>query len=88
MVPQNELQGKQRELELDANALISSGGKVCFRFSPFWLNSHNLYAVPFCNIFISFFQVTVAVLPYAEAVELCGGCLPDYIPQVVFSNLV
>ena len=32
MVPQNELQGKQKELELDANALISRGGKVCFNF--------------------------------------------------------
>ncbi|RVX21813.1 hypothetical protein CK203_001544 [Vitis vinifera] len=52
VVPQNELQGKQKELELDANALISRGGKV-----------------------------SAVVLPYAEAVELCGGCLPDYIPK-------
>lgn len=29
-VPQNELQSKTKELELEANALISSGGKVSF----------------------------------------------------------
>ncbi|KAJ4722193.1 Alanine--tRNA ligase [Melia azedarach] len=51
-IPQNELQSKKKELELEANALISCGGKVF-----------------------------VAVLPYKEAAELCGGCLPDYIPQ-------
>ncbi|XP_057959811.1 uncharacterized protein LOC131152147 isoform X3 [Malania oleifera] len=49
-VPQDELQSKQKELELEANALISRGGKVF-----------------------------AAVVPYEEASELCGGCLPDYI---------
>ncbi|XP_022722458.1 uncharacterized protein LOC111279710 [Durio zibethinus] len=52
MVSPNELQTKQREIEIEVNALISKGGKV--------------YA---------------AVLPYEEAAELCGGSLPDYIPQ-------
>ncbi|KAI3987452.1 hypothetical protein MKX01_042456 [Papaver californicum] len=52
MVPQNELQSKQKELELEANALISKGGKVF-----------------------------VAVLPYDEASELCGGSLPAYISK-------
>jgi hypothetical protein len=28
VVPQNEMQHKQKELELEANALISMGGKV------------------------------------------------------------
>lgn len=51
-IPQNELQNKREELELEANALISRGGKV-----------------------------SAAVLPYEEASELCGGCLPDYIPK-------
>ncbi|KAG9137100.1 hypothetical protein Leryth_011936 [Lithospermum erythrorhizon] len=51
-VPQNELEQKQRELELEANKLISSGGKVY-----------------------------VSVVPYDQACELCGGCLPDYIPK-------
>ncbi|KAI3987654.1 hypothetical protein MKX01_038726, partial [Papaver californicum] len=52
IVPQNELQSKQKELELEANALTSKGGKVF-----------------------------VAVLPYDEASELCGGSLPDYISK-------
>ncbi|KAF8394565.1 hypothetical protein HHK36_020777 [Tetracentron sinense] len=51
-VAQNELQSKQMELELEANALISRGGRV-----------------------------SAAVIPYEEAAELCGGCLPDYIPK-------
>ncbi|XP_059632728.1 uncharacterized protein LOC132275285 [Cornus florida] len=51
-VPPNELQTKQKELELEANKLISVGGKV-----------------------------SAAILPYEEASELCGGCLPDYIPK-------
>ncbi|PIN08158.1 Alanine--tRNA ligase [Handroanthus impetiginosus] len=51
-VPQNELQGKQNELELEANNLISKGGKV-----------------------------SVSILPYDRASELCGGSLPDYIPK-------
>ncbi|KAM7463069.1 hypothetical protein LguiA_031190 [Lonicera macranthoides] len=51
-VPQNELQTKQKELEVVANDLISRGGKV-----------------------------SAAILPYEEASELCGGCLPDYIPK-------
>ena len=29
-VPQNEMQSKQKDIELDANALISEGGKVSF----------------------------------------------------------
>jgi hypothetical protein len=28
VIPQNEMQNKQKELELEANALISTGGKV------------------------------------------------------------
>ncbi|XWS39036.1 hypothetical protein CRYUN_Cryun18bG0015700 [Craigia yunnanensis] len=51
-VPPNELQSKQREIEIEVNSLISKGGKV--------------YAT---------------VLPYEEAAQLCGGSLPDYIPQ-------
>ncbi|XP_065636390.1 uncharacterized protein LOC111988495 [Quercus suber] len=51
-VPQNEMQGKQKDIELEANALISEGGKV-----------------------------SVAILPYEEAFEQCGGSLPDYIPK-------
>ncbi|PKI65109.1 hypothetical protein CRG98_014578 [Punica granatum] len=30
---------------------------------------------------LSFFKVLVAVLPYGDASDLCGGSLPDYIPQ-------
>ncbi|XP_024032389.1 uncharacterized protein LOC112094919, partial [Morus notabilis] len=26
-------------------------------------------------------KVCAAVLPYEEAAEMCGGCLPDYIPK-------
>ncbi|KAI3692398.1 hypothetical protein L6452_32213 [Arctium lappa] len=52
IVPQAELQSKQKELELEAQSLISKGGKV-----------------------------SVAVYPYEEASELCGGSLPDYIPK-------
>ncbi|XP_031400043.1 uncharacterized protein LOC116210319 [Punica granatum] len=51
-ISQTDLQNKQIELEREANALISSGGKVL-----------------------------VAVLPYGDASDLCGGSLPDYIPQ-------
>ncbi|XP_057486558.1 uncharacterized protein LOC130772633 isoform X4 [Actinidia eriantha] len=51
-IPQSEIQSKQKELELEANKLISKGGKV-----------------------------SAAILPYEEASELCGGCLPDYIPK-------
>lgn len=51
-VPQNELQSKQKELEQEANNLISRGGKI-----------------------------SAATLPYEEACELCGGCLPDYISK-------
>ncbi|KAJ8766288.1 hypothetical protein K2173_022347 [Erythroxylum novogranatense] len=51
-VPKNELNIKQKELEVEANALIARGGKV-----------------------------SAVVLPYEEACELCGGCLPDYIPK-------
>jgi Ser-tRNA(Ala) deacylase AlaX len=51
-VPQNELQTKQKELELDANKLISSGAKVF-----------------------------AASVTYDEACKLCGGYLPDYIPE-------
>ncbi|KAK6146174.1 hypothetical protein DH2020_020043 [Rehmannia glutinosa] len=52
VVPQNELQSKQKELELEASSLISKGGKV-----------------------------SVSILPYDKASELCGGSLPDYIPK-------
>ncbi|KAL2459257.1 alanine-tRNA ligase [Forsythia ovata] len=51
-VAQNELQTKQKELEVEANNLISMGGKVF-----------------------------ASILPYDKASNLCGGCLPDYIPQ-------
>lgn len=27
-------------------------------------------------------QVSVSILPYDKASELCGGSLPDYIPKV------
>lgn len=52
VVAQNELQTKQKELEVEANNLISKGGKV-----------------------------SALILPYDKASDLCGGCLPDYIPQ-------
>ncbi|XP_057467916.1 uncharacterized protein LOC130757217 [Actinidia eriantha] len=48
-IPQSEIQSKQKELELEANKLIS--------------------------------EVSAAVLSYEGASELCGGCLPDYIPK-------
>ncbi|KAK6930152.1 Alanyl-tRNA synthetase, class IIc, N-terminal, partial [Dillenia turbinata] len=48
----SDLQTKQKELELEANALISRGGKI-----------------------------SAALVPYEEALKLCGGCLPDYIPK-------
>lgn len=51
-VPQNELQNKQEELELEASKMIAHGGKVF-----------------------------ASVLSYQEAARICGGCLPDYIPQ-------
>ncbi|XP_051152802.1 uncharacterized protein LOC127266567 isoform X1 [Andrographis paniculata] len=51
-VPPNELQEKQKEIELEANRLISEGGNV-----------------------------SVSILPYNQASELCGGSLPDYIPK-------
>ncbi|XP_058203217.1 uncharacterized protein LOC131317678 isoform X1 [Rhododendron vialii] len=51
-VPQNDMQNKQVELELEANKLIAKGGKV-----------------------------SAAIVSYEEASELCGGCLPDYIPK-------
>ncbi|XP_021905009.1 alanine--tRNA ligase, cytoplasmic [Carica papaya] len=34
-IPQNELQSKQKELELEANALISRGGKVSAEILPY-----------------------------------------------------
>ncbi|KAJ7955088.1 alanine--tRNA ligase [Quillaja saponaria] len=51
-VPQNEMQNKQKDLELEANGFISRGVRV-----------------------------SVDTLPYEKAAELCGGCLPDYIPK-------
>ncbi|KAK3441064.1 hypothetical protein EUGRSUZ_B01310 [Eucalyptus grandis] len=52
VIPPSEISNKQKELETEANALISKGGKV-----------------------------SIAVLPYDEALEQCGGFLPDYIPK-------
>lgn len=51
-VPQDELKTKQNELEVEANKLISKGGKV-----------------------------SVFLLPYDKASELCGESLPDYIQK-------
>ncbi|KAM6545182.1 hypothetical protein CsatB_025918 [Cannabis sativa] len=51
-LPQNELQIKQKELELEVNKLISRRGKV-----------------------------SIAVVPYKEAADMCGGSLPDYISK-------
>ncbi|XP_073053389.1 uncharacterized protein [Primulina eburnea] len=51
-ISQDELKTKQNELEVEANNLITKGGKV-----------------------------SVFVLPYDKASELCGGSLPDYIPK-------
>ncbi|KAF4365095.1 hypothetical protein G4B88_018275 [Cannabis sativa] len=54
-LPQNELQIKQKELELEVNKLISRRGKV-----------------------------SIAVVPYKEAADMCGGSLPDYISKLVW----
>ncbi|MCI14834.1 alanyl-tRNA editing protein AlaX-L-like, partial [Trifolium medium] len=35
VIPQNEMQNKQKELELEANALISVGGKVSVDILPY-----------------------------------------------------
>ncbi|KAF3456210.1 hypothetical protein FNV43_RR00860 [Rhamnella rubrinervis] len=51
-VETKEIETKKKELELEAKALISKGGKVF-----------------------------AAILPYEEASDMCGGCLPDYIPK-------
>uniref|UniRef100_A0A7N0UMZ6 Threonyl/alanyl tRNA synthetase SAD domain-containing protein n=1 Tax=Kalanchoe fedtschenkoi TaxID=63787 RepID=A0A7N0UMZ6_KALFE len=51
-VQQDKWQTKQQELEIEANALISKGGKI-----------------------------TAATLSYEEALQLCGGSLPDYISK-------
>lgn len=32
--------------------------------------------------FIDTLQVSAVILPYDEALEQCGGSLPDYIPKV------
>lgn len=81
--PQTELQSKQQQLELEANNLIAKGGKVSFSCFPFKLTCD-------CIIFLNTafnFQVCVSVIPYNQAAELCGGCLPDYIPKVRVSIL-
>jgi len=46
-IPQNELQSKQHELELAANALISRGGKVSCTFSSCLMISIDIYSVCF-----------------------------------------
>lgn len=84
-VPQEEFQVKQKELEAEANELISKGGKV----SP-----HSLFTiVGFLRFFVillnsdsyTLYKVYAAILPYEEASVLCGGSLPDYISKV-FAN--
>ncbi|XP_030551483.1 alanine--tRNA ligase isoform X1 [Rhodamnia argentea] len=52
VIPPSEISNKQKELETEANALISKGE-----------------------------EVAAALLPYDEALEQCGGSLPDYIPK-------
>ncbi|XP_030475686.1 uncharacterized protein LOC115692864 isoform X1 [Syzygium oleosum] len=52
VIPPSEISNKQKELETEANALISKGE-----------------------------EVSAAILPYDEALEQCGGSLPDYIPK-------
>ncbi|EPS64543.1 hypothetical protein M569_10238 [Genlisea aurea] len=51
-VPQNELQIKQKELEIEASNLISKGGKI-----------------------------SVSIVSYDLASQLCRATLPDYIPK-------
>lgn len=84
MVSQNELQTKQKDLEVEANNLISKGGKVCIFSLSFFFFLHSI----FFSVVICTFQVFASILPYNEASDLCGGCLPDYIPQVRICLLV
>lgn len=82
VVPQAELLVKQKELEAEANELISKGGKV----SPQSLFIHcwKFLIVIFFGC-CSLYKVYADILPYEEASLLCGGTLPDYIPKVFVS---
>lgn len=83
VVPPNELQNKQREIEIEVNSLIPNGGKVSINLvMPGDFSYVAVACILFINLIPHFFQVYATVLPYEEAAELCGGSLPDYIPQV------
>lgn len=82
-VPQNEVQSKQKELELEASNLITKGGKV-YMYMIYLCISINFYSSFFLLPIVScpcLIQVSVSILPYDKASELCGGSLPDYIPN-------
>ena len=81
-VPQNELQSKQNELQAEANSLITKGGKVCTFKSKPSLFIYLEWCCVFTTICPRFIQVSVSILPYDEASQLCGGSLPEYIPKV------
>lgn len=84
-VPQDQLQSKAKELEVEATSLITRGGKVCVCFvSVTMLRSYVLCISTFSYLF----QVSVSVLSYEEASELCGGSLPCYIPKVSAAYLM
>ncbi|KAK9139367.1 hypothetical protein Scep_009048 [Stephania cephalantha] len=80
-IPQNDWLSKQKELELNANELISNGGKVMMK------SQHLLDFAPFKMVSLAFqdgtesnLQVYAAIASYEEALDLCGGGLPEYIP--------
>ena len=84
LITENELQSKQKEIEAEAAALIARGGKVKLSFFlpiPCEFVLYPMY-VYVAKIHFFILQVFAAVLPYEEACNLCGGCLPDYISKV------
>lgn len=104
VVPQSEVPVKQKELEAEANELISKGGKVCLRslfiyslMDNIWWISRLRLAERWVSVhgllninwvYFALYQVYAAILPYEEASLLCGGTLPDYIPKVFICQCI
>ena len=84
VISQNEWETKRKQLEEEANVLISKGGRVSCIFGMYLLNILFVsVAVLFDNFSrFNFMQVSASVLPYEKASDICGGSLPEYIPKV------
>ncbi|KAG6736643.1 hypothetical protein POTOM_060487 [Populus tomentosa] len=93
-IPQNELQSKQHELELAANALISRGGKASYTFSSFLLlychtkKLLNYVVVSFLITYQSLIlhplqDSTPRVVKLGNSAVCCGGTHVSDISEII-----